>query len=165
MSPQMPLRTCLLLLLTGCADLTTPPAAMLGAASAQPGAAAPAPRPTAAPTAGGAAAVPERIKASHVLIAYKGATRARPETTRSKEEAAKLAAQIAERARKGEDFGSLALQHSDDPSAKARKGSLGSFGRESMVKPFADAAFALKPGDISQVVETNFGFHVIRRDE
>lgn len=100
-----------------------------------------------------------------MLIAYKGALRAAPTVTRSKEEARKLAAEVLAKAKAGQDFGALATQYSDDPSAKQNKGSLGKFGRSSMVKPFSDAAFALKPGELSSVVETDFGFHVIKRTE
>jgi parvulin-like peptidyl-prolyl isomerase len=91
--------------------------------------------------------------------------RAAPTITRSKEEAQKLANKIQAQAKSGADFGALAEKYSDDPSAKTGKGNLGKFARGTMVKPFADAAFGLKPGEISNVVETPFGFHVIKRTE
>jgi parvulin-like peptidyl-prolyl isomerase len=91
--------------------------------------------------------------------------RASPTIKRTKEEAKRRAENILARARKGDDFGKLADESSDDPSAKLNHGSLGKFGRTQMVKPFADAAFALKPGGISTLVETPFGFHVIKRTE
>jgi len=100
-----------------------------------------------------------------VLIQYKGSMRADPKVTRSKEEAKKLASEVMAKAKKGQDFAGLARQYSDEPGAKDRAGSLGKFARQAMVKPFADAAFALKPGEISEVVETQFGFHVIKRTE
>jgi peptidyl-prolyl cis-trans isomerase D len=105
------------------------------------------------------------VTASHVLVAYVGAMRASPTIKRTKEEAKRRADNILARARKGEDFAKLADENSDDPSAKLNHGSLGKFGRTQMVKPFADAAFALKPGGISTLVETPFGFHVIKRTE
>ena len=105
------------------------------------------------------------VAASHVLIQYKGSMRAAPTITRSKEEAKKLATEVMNKAKKGQDFAALAKQYSDEPGAKDRAGSLGSFTRKQMVKPFADAAFDLNPGDISSVVETDFGFHVIKRTE
>lgn len=149
-----------------CADLTAP-SGTSQAAPQRPAttAAATAARPSAPAAAQDPAPGEGRIKASHVLIAYQGAMRARPDQKRTKEEARKLAESLAQRAKKGEDFGALAVQFSDDPSAKARQGSLGSFDRRQMVKPFADAAFELKPGEVSGVVETTFGFHVIKRDE
>jgi len=105
------------------------------------------------------------VAASHVLVAYTGAMRASPSITRTKEEAKRRAEGILARARKGEDFAKLADSSSDDPSAKLNHGSLGKFTRSQMVKPFADAAFALKPGEVSPLVETPFGFHIIKRTE
>ena len=152
--------------LFGCADLTAPGNGAPPPAPPEPVAekpAEPAPTPAQAPTPPPA---PElRIGASHVLIQYKGSLRAAPTITRSKEEAKKLAADIAAKAKKGQDFAALAKQYSDEPGAKDRAGSLGKFGKGQMVKPFEDAAFALKPGEVSGVVETDFGFHVIKRSE
>ena len=69
---------------------------------------------------------------------------------------------LLKRARAGEDFAELAKQYSSDPGSKDKGGDLDWFGRAKMVKPFADAAFALKPGEISDIVESPFGFHIIK---
>jgi parvulin-like peptidyl-prolyl isomerase len=113
--------------------------------------------PPPAPTAA------EQIEASHILVSYQGATRARPTVTRTRDEARTLAEKIALQAREpGADFARLAKDASDGPSG-VEGGALPRFGRQQMVKPFSDAAFALRPGEVSGVVETNFGFHVIKR--
>ncbi len=98
----------------------------------------------------------ERVRASHVLIG--------PKEGRSKEQAKALAEEVRKQALQGQKtFEELVLEYSDDKSAKTNRGDLGFFERERMVKPFAEAAFAMeKPGDISPVVESQFGFHVIR---
>jgi hypothetical protein len=165
------LRLLALLPLAGaCASLTEPSGqpAPEPVAAAQPTSnatatgAAPAPTP---PPAATAAPSNQRISAAHILVAYKGSTRAEATVTRTKDAAKKRAEQLLARARKGDDFGKLARENSDDPTAKQRSGDLGSFDRGSMVKEFGDAAFALKPGELSSVVETNFGFHIIKRTQ
>lgn len=118
---------------------------------------------TAPPSSGSADAEPTRIAAQHVLIGYKGTKVGT--ATRTKEEARKLAEEVRKKALAGEDFAKLAQEHSDDPASKERLGSVGTFTRDGMTKPFSDAAFALKVNEISPVVETHFGFHVIKRNQ
>lgn len=102
----------------------------------------------------------DQISASHILLMYAGS--ARSSASRTKEEAESQIAGLKRQIDEGADFANLAGQHSDCPSGK-RGGSLGSFGRGQMVKPFEDAAFGLEVGATSGVVETDFGFHLIRR--
>lgn len=102
----------------------------------------------------------DQISASHILLMYAGSERSR--ATRSKEEAQTQIADIAKELRNGADFAALAREHSDCGSAQAG-GDLGAFGRGQMVRGFEEAAFALSVGDTSDVVETPFGFHIIRR--
>jgi parvulin-like peptidyl-prolyl isomerase len=72
------------------------------------------------------------------------------------------AEEVLRRAKAGEDFATLARQFSEDPSSKAEGGDLGWFGRGQMVKEFEDAAFALKDNEVSGIVETKFGLHLIK---
>jgi parvulin-like peptidyl-prolyl isomerase len=109
-------------------------------------------------------APPGHIRASHILISYDGAPRT--EAVRTKEEAGILADDILARIKAGEDFEDLARRFSDCPTAEAENsGDLGFFDKGKMVKPFEDAAFALKVGEVSDVVETKFGYHVIKRTQ
>lgn len=108
---------------------------------------------------------PFEVHARHILIQYKGADHARPYVTRTKEEASAFAEELRERILGGEDFAELASEYSDDAGSAVSGGDLGKFRREQMVPEFADAAFALEPGGIANVVESAFGFHVIQRLE
>jgi PPIC-type PPIASE domain len=105
----------------------------------------------------------ETIEASHFLVQYQGSMHAAAGITRSKEEAKKRAEEGLSKVKKGGDFAQAVTEYSDEPGAATRGGKLGAFTRQRMIKPFSDAAFALKPGELSGVVETPFGFHVIKR--
>jgi peptidyl-prolyl cis-trans isomerase NIMA-interacting 1 len=132
---------------------TTPPAAPATATPATPASSA------------GRGEHATQITARHVLIQYMGAQHAGAAIVRTKEQALAVAQEVLRRAKSGEDFARLAVEFSDEPGASARGGSLGRFGHGQMVHEFDDAAFALSPGQISGVVETPFGFHVIQRTE
>ncbi len=99
---------------------------------------------------------PEQVRASHILI------KVDPGGDESQKiEARKKMEGIQEKAQKGEDFADLAKKFSEDPSS-AKGGDLGYFRRGQMVKPFEEKAFALKPGEVSDIVETRFGYHLIK---
>jgi peptidyl-prolyl cis-trans isomerase C len=99
---------------------------------------------------------PEQVKASHILISTS------PDADESqKAEARKKLQEIEQRLKKGEDFSALAKEVSQCPSS-ARGGDLGYFGRGRMAKPFEEAAFALKPGEVSSIVKTQFGYHLVK---
>ncbi|MBW2545242.1 MAG: peptidylprolyl isomerase [Deltaproteobacteria bacterium] len=102
---------------------------------------------------------PEKIRASHILI------KADPGAGESvKADALKEIKKIQKELKEGGDFAALAKEHSQCPSA-ARGGDLGDFGRGQMVKPFEDAVFSMKSGEISDIVETDFGYHLIKAGE
>jgi len=102
----------------------------------------------------------DQINASHILLMYAGSERS--SATRSQAEAQAQIAAIAKQLEDGADFAALAREHSDCSSA-ASGGDLGAFGRGQMVKAFEAAAFGLAPGGTSEVIETPFGYHIIRR--
>jgi len=108
---------------------------------------------------------PSKIGARHVLVQWMGADRAGKSVLRMREQALVLIQEVQRRAKAGEDLGRLAVEYSDEPNAGDRRGSLGRFGRGQMVPAFDSAAFKLKVGEISDIVETPFGFHIIQRTE
>jgi peptidyl-prolyl cis-trans isomerase C len=99
---------------------------------------------------------PERVRASHILIRTENADAATKAKARSK------AQQILKDVKAGKDFAALARQHSEDPGSAVNGGDLGFFAQGQMVGPFNDAAFSLTPGATSDLVETQFGYHIIR---
>jgi foldase protein PrsA len=88
---------------------------------------------------------PEQVQASHILV-------------ETKEEADEILGLL----KGGADFASLAQERSKDPGSGANGGDLGFFGRGQMVPPFEEAAFTLEKGQLSEVVESEFGFHIIK---
>lgn len=108
---------------------------------------------------------PKEIGAKHILVMH-AQSKGRPEgVTRTREEARKRAQECLLLVRSGQAFDDVVKTCSDEPGAAERGGDLGVFERTVMVKPFSDAAFALKVGEVSEVVETAFGFHIIKRTE
>jgi len=102
---------------------------------------------------------PGQIKVRHILITVD------PQADEAQKAAArKKIEEIQKKVEKGDDFAALAKESSQCPSS-ASGGDLGFFGRGQMAKPFEDAAFALKPGEVSDIVETRFGYHIIKSTE
>lgn len=111
------------------------------------------------------AQVPAEVSASHILIQYEGASSAAKTTTRTKQEALELAQKVANLAKEdGADFAALAKEYSDGPSGP-RGGNLYNFAPSQMVPPFSNAVLALEVGGVSDPVETQFGYHIILRQE
>ncbi|MGL2966450.1 peptidylprolyl isomerase [Flavobacterium sp. XGLA_31] len=102
----------------------------------------------------------KEIKASHILILVD--ENASPEDTLK---AYKKIEDISKKALAGEDFGTLATQYSEDPSAKENKGSLGYFSAFRMVYPFETAAYNTPKGKISKIIRTRFGYHILKVDD
>ncbi len=98
----------------------------------------------------------EQVKASHILV--KSDPLGKEE---DKVKARKKIREIQDKVKKGEDFAELAKKYSEGPSG-ARGGDLGYFSRGDMVKPFEEAAFKLKAGEVSDIVVTKFGYHIIK---
>ena len=103
---------------------------------------------------------PEMVKARHILIKVDKSA-----SEEDKKQAQKKAEDILSKIKAGEDFAKLASEFSDDPGSKSKGGDLGFFARGRMVKPFEDAAFALKVGEVSGIVESPFGYHIIKAEE
>jgi parvulin-like peptidyl-prolyl isomerase len=101
-----------------------------------------------------------KVKASHILVSYKGAQKALAKTKRTKTQAQKEALAIYKKVSKN-NFSKIALSNSDDASVKQNKGDLGLFEAEAMTPEFSKKAFSMKVGQISKPVETPFGFHII----
>lgn len=102
---------------------------------------------------------PEQVKASHILIKVDA------QADQAKQAAAKKKIEdIQQKLKQGADFGALAKKYSQGPSS-VRGGDLGFFSRGQMVKPFEDAAFAMKTGQVSDIVKTRFGYHLIKVTE
>ena len=131
----------------------------------------PPPRPSAVATSppppeptGDAGPAVRFVGAAHVLVAYKGAERAPATVTRTREEAKTRANEVQQLLRTEKiAFPEAVKQYSEDASTLPSHGDIGNFERGAMPPAFSEAAFALEIGQISAVVETPMGFHVIRR--
>jgi parvulin-like peptidyl-prolyl isomerase len=115
-----------------------------------------------------AAAAPavEEAAASHILVAWAGCRDCPPAVTRTREEALARARQIAVLLRTGRgEFGELARKYSDDVTVSRNEGYLGAFRRGDMDPLFEVTVFNLTPGSVSEPIETDYGWHIVRREE
>lgn len=103
----------------------------------------------------------DEAKASHILISTLDEND-KELSKEKKEEAKKKAEDILKRAKSGEEFATLAKEYSEDPGSASKGGDLGYFPKGQMVKEFEDAVFALKVGEISDIVESEYGYHIIK---
>ena len=111
------------------------------------------------------ASEPDRIGVKHVLVRYAGAKGAPATVTRTREEACLRAEEALTKLKEGMSFADVVARYSDESGASTREGSIGTVERSDVAPPFADAAFELGVREVSEVVETPFGFHVILRFE
>lgn len=101
-----------------------------------------------------------QVRARHIMLRLpNGATQAQRDSVLA------FARQLREQAAGGADFAALARQYSQEPSSAPNGGDTGFFGRNQMIGPFEEAAFALSPGQISDIVETPYGLHIIKLEE
>jgi NIMA-interacting peptidyl-prolyl cis-trans isomerase 1 len=108
---------------------------------------------------------PSRITAKHVLVRYAGAKRAPETVTRTREQACLRAEEALTKLKEGMSFAEVVRVYSEESGAATREGTLGTIERSDVAAAFADAAFELNAGEVSEVVETKFGFHLILRVE
>jgi parvulin-like peptidyl-prolyl isomerase len=111
------------------------------------------------------ASQPSQVGARHILVMHDESTAKPAGLVRTKDAARKRAQEALLKIRGGASFEEMVKLYTDEPGGAERAGDLGVFDRSTMVKPFADAAFALKVGEISEIVETKYGYHVIKRTE
>ncbi len=105
------------------------------------------------------------ITAKHVLVKFQGAKNASAKIVRSREDACLRAEEARGKLEGGASFAEVVGTYSDEAGAATREGSIGAIERSNVAPAFADAAFELEIGQVSYVVETEFGFHVIQRTE
>jgi hypothetical protein len=108
---------------------------------------------------------PDRISVKHVLVRYAGAKRSPETITRTREQACLRAEEALTKLEQGASFAEVVRLYSDESGADTREGTLGTIKRTDVAPPFADAAFELHVNEVSAVVESPFGFHVILRVE
>jgi hypothetical protein len=159
-------------LLTACADLTAPSSsapvkteqAAKPAKEVTPPAVTAVAKSSPVPAASASAEKPsEVLSVAHILISYKGAAKAPKSLTRTKDEAKAFAKELVAKAKKAPDFEALVLQYSDDTSKADNKGRIPRLEKQPAFSDFYEKSAAVRPGQVADVAETWFGFHVIKR--
>ena len=108
---------------------------------------------------------PLEIGARHILVMHAESLRKPEEITRPRPRALELAKQCLQKIRGGQKFDAVAAECSDDAETAQSGGDLGVFRRDKYVKPLSDVAFSLEVGEVSDIIETPFGFHIVQRTE
>lgn len=108
---------------------------------------------------------PDKITVKHILVKFAGAKNAPADIKRTRGAACLRALEARKQLQNGESFADVVKEYSDEAGAATREGSIGAIRRADVQPTFADAAFELKPNEVSHVVETDFGYHVIMRVE
>lgn len=104
--------------------------------------------------------IKEQVKAAHILI------KVEPDAAEEQKNIRRaLAESILRQLKEGKEFAALARANSDDPGSAGKGGDLGYFSRGTMVAPFEKAVFSMKPGELSDIVETRFGYHIIKLED
>lgn len=103
----------------------------------------------------------DEVEASHILIKTTDDNN-KPLSEAEQKKAKAKAEKVLKEVKAGGDFAELAKKYSDDPGSAAQGGALGAFGKGMMVQEFEDAAFGMEPGEISDLVKTDFGYHIIK---
>jgi peptidyl-prolyl cis-trans isomerase C len=103
---------------------------------------------------------PEMVRVRHILIKID-----KDASDQDRQKAREKAESLLSRINNGEDFAKLASEYSDDPNSKVKGGDLGFIQRGKVIKPFEEAAFSLKPGEVSPVIETILGFHILKLEK
>lgn len=155
----------LVVLMAGCAAPAPPTAT--GAGAREPGAGSPEDKCLAVAAAKRTRRPdePRTVTVRHVLVKYAGAKKAPADATRARGAACLRAEEARAKLEAGVAFEDVVKIYSEELGAASRGGSVGQIARTDVVPAFADAAFELGPGDVSYVVETDYGFHVVQRTE
>lgn len=108
---------------------------------------------------------PPKVTVKHILVKFAGAKNASADVKRTRGAACLRALEARKQLQSGEPFADVVKEYSEEPGAATREGMVGQVTRKDVAPQFADAAFELAPNEVSHVVETDFGYHIIMRTE